>query len=120
MALAVSHTFSNGETLTHTLLNAIEVNITSNALALISPLTGELAAGGNDITGIDELELSNASAVPSANSRLRNGSGTLSWLASSNHTNSVANVLSAALVTSGTPAAGIGSGILLRSESGDE
>ena len=56
MALAVSHTFADQETLTHTLLNAIETNIVNNALALINPLTGDLAAGDNDITGIGLLE----------------------------------------------------------------
>ena len=79
MALAVSHTFADQETLTHTLLNAIETNIVNNALALINPLTGDLAAGDNDITGIGELAFTDTDADASATGYLRRTNQHLEW-----------------------------------------
>ena len=55
MALAVSHTFVDQETLTHTLLNAIETNIVNIALSLISPLTGALDCGSRTLDDIGPL-----------------------------------------------------------------
>jgi hypothetical protein len=44
--------WNNGDTLTEAALEAEFDNIYSNALSLISPLTGNLAAGGNLLTGL--------------------------------------------------------------------
>jgi len=52
MAISVYKTFSAGEVLTAADLNASLTNFTTNALANISPLTGNLAAGSNKITGL--------------------------------------------------------------------
>lgn len=60
-------------------LNAEFNNIINNALSLISPLTGALAAGGNDITGLDELAFDDASTNASAAGRLRRNSTALTW-----------------------------------------
>jgi hypothetical protein len=79
MAISRVHTWSNGEVLTHTDLNAEFDNILNNALSLISPLTGELAAGGNDVTGLDELAFNNASANASAVGRIRRNSTRITW-----------------------------------------
>ena len=50
MALAAVKTFSSGEVLTATDLNALNTNILNNALSLISPLTGSLDCDGNSLT----------------------------------------------------------------------
>lgn len=60
-------------------LNAEFNNVLNNALSLISPLTGNLAAGGNDITGVDELALDNAGADASAAGRIRRNSTRVTW-----------------------------------------
>src|ERR1041385_5367885 len=76
--------------------NAEFQQILSNALTLISPLTGDLAAGGNDITGIDELALNDAAGNASAAGRLRRNSTVLTW-----HDGTAArNVLHSASTTS--------------------
>lgn len=59
MALTRLTDWNDGDTLTSAALEAEFDNIYSNALSLISPLTGNLAAGGNIITG---LGLGSASA----------------------------------------------------------
>lgn len=64
-------------------LNAEFDNIINNALSLISPLTGNLAAGGNDITGLDELAFDDAAAIPSVAGRLRRNGVTLGWIGTS-------------------------------------
>ena len=51
----------------------------NNALSLISPWTGDMNAGGNDLTALDELALSDASANASAAGRLRRNSTALTW-----------------------------------------
>ena len=79
MALAVSHTFADQETHTHTLLNAIETNITNNANALISPFTGSVDVDGFDVTDLDELEFRDADADASATGRLRRTNQHLEW-----------------------------------------
>ena len=52
MALAVFKTYSAGEVLTASDLNSSFTTIHNNALSLISPLTGNLAAGGFVLTGL--------------------------------------------------------------------
>ena len=52
MAISRVKTWANGEVLSHTDLNAEFDNIINNALSLISPLTSNLAAGSNRITGL--------------------------------------------------------------------
>lgn len=54
-------------------------NILDNALSLISPLTGSLAAGGFDITGLDELALNDAATDASAAGRLRRNATEITW-----------------------------------------
>jgi len=76
-ALARVKNWIANETLTSTDLNAEFNNLINNALSLISPLTGNLAAGGNDITGLDELALNDAAANPSSAGRLRRNGATL-------------------------------------------
>ena len=49
MALSAVKTFSSGEVLTASDLNAMNTNILNNALSLISPLTGTLDTNGNPI-----------------------------------------------------------------------
>lgn len=51
----------------------------NNALSLISPLTGDLACGDNDLTGIDELLLTDAAAGATAAGRLRRNATALTW-----------------------------------------
>lgn len=79
MALAVFKTYVAGEVLFASDLNSSLTTIHDNALALISPLTASLDAGGFDITAIDELALSDASADASAAGRLRRNSAALSF-----------------------------------------
>jgi hypothetical protein len=67
------------EILTHTDLNAEFDNIINGALSLISPLTAPLAAGGNDITGLDELALNDAAANASAAGRIRRNGVNPTW-----------------------------------------
>ena len=51
----------------------------NNALSLISPWTGDMNAGGNDLTALDEVALNNAAADASAAGRLRRNSTNLTW-----------------------------------------
>lgn len=61
MAISRITTWSAGQVLTASAVNAEYNNILDNALALISPLTGNLAAGGNNITGLGRItSVSNA------------------------------------------------------------
>ena len=57
MAISRAKTWSNGEVLSHTDLNAEFDNIINNATSLVSPLTGNLAAGGFNITGLGTTTL---------------------------------------------------------------
>lgn len=77
MALARVKTWTS-EVLTSADLNAEFNSILNNAISLISPLTANLAVGGNDITGIDELELSSGGDA-SAAGRLRRSTKALTW-----------------------------------------
>lgn len=81
LAIALSRvkTWSSGETLTASDLNAEFNNTLNNSLAMISPLTGNLAVGGNDVTGFDEIEFNDASAGATAVGRLRMNVNSLSW-----------------------------------------
>ena len=60
-------------------LNAEYDSILNNALSLISPWTGNMAAGGNDLTGLDELAFNDAAANASATRRLRVNGANLTW-----------------------------------------
>ena len=53
MAISRTVTWSNGQVLTHTDLNAEFDNILNNALSLISPLTANLNAGNFSHTNIN-------------------------------------------------------------------
>lgn len=79
MALARIKTWIAGEVLTAADLNAEVDNPLNNALSLISPLTGSLAAGGFDITGLDELAFNDAAANATATRRLRANAANLTW-----------------------------------------
>lgn len=79
MALAALKTWVAAEVLTAADLNAERDNILNNALSLISPLTGSLAAGGNDLTGLDEVAFNDAAANASATRRLRANAANLTW-----------------------------------------
>lgn len=79
MALAALKVWIPGEVLTAADQNAERDNILNNALSLISPLTGSLACGGFDLTGIDELAFDNAAANASATRRLRANGANLTW-----------------------------------------
>lgn len=52
MALTRLYSFLTGSVVTNTIITGEFDNIYNNALTLISPLTGNLAAGGNSITGL--------------------------------------------------------------------
>ena len=52
MALTRLNSFATGSVVTNTIATGEFDNIYNNALTLISPLTGNLAAGGNLITGL--------------------------------------------------------------------
>lgn len=74
-------------------LNALNTNILNNALSLISPLTGNLDvnsknltnvgavafASGGDITALDELAFTDATADASAAGRARRNATKLTW-----------------------------------------
>lgn len=64
MALSRVKTWSVGEVLTSSDLNAEFNNILNNALSLISPLTGDLAYGGNRATGLSAGSVSSPSLQP--------------------------------------------------------
>ena len=83
MALAVSHTFADQETVTHTLLNAIETNIVNNANALISPLTAAL--------NCNALTLDNMGPASNVDMGTGSGGATLVGVANS-QTTTVGNI----------------------------
>ena len=53
MALSRVKTWSNGEVLTHTDLNAEFDNILNNALSLVSPWTSDMNANNNSLTNLE-------------------------------------------------------------------
>jgi hypothetical protein len=75
----VFKTYVAAEVLFASDLNSSITTIHNNALALISPLTGNLAVGDNDLTGIDELAFTNAAANATATGRLRRNGANLTW-----------------------------------------
>ena len=79
MALTRSSQFDSGTVLTESALEGEFDAIYSGALNLISPLTGPLAAGDNDITGIDELAFTDAAANASVSGRTRRNSTRLTF-----------------------------------------
>lgn len=79
MAISRAKTWVAGEVLTAADQNAEFDNIINNALSLVSPLTGALAAGGNDITGLDELAFNDAAANASATGRIRRNAATFTF-----------------------------------------
>ena len=79
MALTRSNQFDSGTVLTESALEGEFDAIYSGALNLISPLTGSLAAGDNDITGIDEVAFTDAAAAASVAGRLRRNVNNLAW-----------------------------------------
>ncbi len=117
MALSALKTFVAGEVLTASDLNAMNTHILTNPMILISPLTGNLAAGGNDIIDIDELQLSDAAANPTASGRLRRNGNALVWAVEDARTATVATALVLQSVATAAPADNIGAGLRLRAES---
>ena len=109
MALSAVKVWIDGETLSHTDLNAEFSNILTNALSLISPLTGTLDAGDESIENIKTLGVGKTS--PSAE---------LDVTDQDTRTNTVAYAFILGQTTSGTPAASIGTGIRVQAESADE
>jgi len=79
MSLSRVTTWSSGQVLTASALNGEFNNILSNAISLISPLTAGLAAGGFDITDVDELEFTSAGANATAAGRIRRNAANLTW-----------------------------------------
>lgn len=122
-------------------LNAEFNNILNNALSLISPLTGDLAFGGNRLTGLSlgtaggpalqftgdtdtGIYSSGANAVDVATAGIQAASFGASFLLRAAPEDSRTNSVDVAGIiestTSGTPAAGIGVGLQFNAESGDE
>lgn len=79
MALARISTPVDGDLITAALYNGDFNNIHDNALALISPLTGNLNVNSNDLTSIDETEFVNAAANATVTGRLRRNAANLTW-----------------------------------------
>ena len=79
MALAVSKTYVAAEVLFASDLNLSLTTIHNNALALISPLTGNLDAGSNDITALDEVAFTDAATGATVAGRLRRNGLALNW-----------------------------------------
>lgn len=85
-------------------------DVTSITTALFAVVAG----------GLDEVIFRNAAANPSAANRLRRNATNLIWASEDSRTNSVVSGFTIQATTDGTPAAGIGTGLLFRAESGDE
>src|SRR3990167_128498 len=141
MALSAVKTFVAGEVLYASDLNAMNTNILSNALTLVSPWTANMAAGGFILTGLGLGTVtipaigftgdtntgpysSAADTYDIATGGVRAASlGAPALIAAApgdGRTNSVDVVHEFRSTTSGTPAAGIGTGILVSAESADE
>lgn len=122
-------------------LNAEFDNLINNALSLISPLTGNLACGGNLITGLSlgsvgspslsftgdtntGLYASAADTVNVATGGVLAAQFGASFIIAAAPEDSRTNSVDVAGIirstTSGTPAAGIGTGLQFDAESGDE
>ena len=79
MALTRLYQFDTGTTLAESDIEGEFDQIYGQALSLISPLTGNLAAGGNDITGVDELGFTDATANATAAARIRVNADSLTF-----------------------------------------
>ncbi len=140
MALSRVKTWA-AESLTYSDLNAEFDNILNNALTLISPLTGDLAFGGNRATGLHAGTVSSPSGQATGDTNtgyyfpaadtfgiatggVQAASFGASWLLAAapedSRTNTVDVVGEIRSTTSGIPAAGIGTGLLFSAESQDE
>ena len=87
---------------------------------MISPLTGNLAAGDFDITGIGELAFTDEAADPTADGRMRRSGDVVMLRMQDARTNTTVRPWAIWADTTGTPAASIGIGMVFRAESGDE
>jgi hypothetical protein len=79
MALSRVTTWSSGQVLTASALNGEFNNILNNALSLISPLTAGLDVGSFDITAVDEIGFTDATANATAAGRLRRNGVNITW-----------------------------------------
>ena len=79
MALTRLYQFDTGTTLAESDIEGEFDQIYGQALSLISPLTGNLAAGDNDITGVDELGFTDATANATAAARIRVNADSLTF-----------------------------------------
>lgn len=113
-------TYVSGEVLYASDLNSSLTTIHNNGVALVSPWTASMDAGGFNLTALDELAFNNAAAVPSAAGRWRRSGAGIEWHGEDARTNSIATGLVVTATTSGTPTTDIGTGILVRAESADE
>ena len=120
MALAATKTFVAAEVLFAADLNALNTNILNNALALISPLTGNLDVDGFDLLDAGEVEFRDESADPTADGRMRRSGDEVTLRMQDARTDTPARPWAIWADTTGTPAAGIGIGMLFQAESADE
>ena len=79
MAISRAKVWVAAEVLTAADQNAEINNIIDKALARVSPWTGSMAAGGFDLTGLDELAFNDADADASATGRIRRTDQHLEW-----------------------------------------
>ena len=120
MALAAVKTFVAAEVLYASDLNASITNVLNNPMSLISPWTANLDADGYDLVDLGELEFRDESADPTADGRLRRSGDELTWRTQDARTTTTARPWAIWADTTGTPAAGIGIGMLFQAESADE
>ncbi len=79
MAVSRVKTWLSGEVLTAADLNAEFNNVLDNGQAVGNPWTASQAAGGFDLTGLDETAFDDAATGASAAGRLRRNATKLSW-----------------------------------------
>ena len=141
MALTRLYQFDTGTTLTESDIEGEFDQIYGSALSLVSPWTGNMAAGGNLLTGLSlgavsapsvsftgdtntGIYSSTADTVDVAVGGIRAASFGATFLLNAApedaRTNSVDVAGEIRSTTSGAPAAGIGVGLLFSAESGDE
>lgn len=144
MAISRVKTWSNGEVLTHTDLNAEFDNILNNALSLVSPLTSDLAFGGFRGTGLSLGSVTSPSLQFTGDANtgifstgadvvdIAGGGATVlevagptatalvTVIAEDARTNTVDVPFIVQSTTTGAAAAGIGTGIQFNAESADE
>ena len=120
MALAVSKTYVAAEVLFASDLNLSLTTIHNNALALISPLTGNLDVDGFDLLDTGEYEFRDESADPTADGRMRRSGDEVTLRMQDARTATVARPWALWADTTGAPAANIGIGMLFQAESADE